>query len=269
MLKRKYETLSIADNFMFCKVFSTNLDLSRKMIEIILDRKIKEVKSVISEKTVEITKDAKSVRLDILLDDQMGSVYNLEMQVAKEKFLNKRSRYYQSMIDLEFIEKGAPYEKLPDSIVIFLCCFDYFGQGLPIYAFKNTCHEKTDLDLNDGTLKVFVNLTADTKDCSDSVKSLFRYFNTGFASDSFTKKLDAAVDKARLHKEWRVEFMDWQANEMRHAYEKEEARMEGKNEVNAEYKAIIEMISAGASPEEVIKAGYDKEKVELCFSLRR
>ena len=268
---KNYEELSIADNFMFCKVFSTRLDLSREIIEIILDRKIKKVKSVVSEKTVQITSDAKSIRLDIFLDDENGSVYDLEMQVAKEEFLSKRARYYQSLIDLECLEKGASYDKLPDSIVIFICHFDYFGLGLPVYAFENICGENKELSLGDGTLKVVVNLTADTSKSSDRVKNLFRYFSEGIISDRFTEKLDAAVDKVRLHKEWKVEYMEWRANEMRHSYEKEAAvekaskeyLAKGREEMKAENREILEKLTGGKGAMELIAEGYDKEQVEF------
>ncbi len=41
-----------------------------------------------------------------------NSVYDIEMQTTLQKDLGKRTRYYQGMIDLNLIEKGAKYSKL-------------------------------------------------------------------------------------------------------------------------------------------------------------
>ena len=73
--------------------------------------------------------DAKSVRLDVYVWDGKGTVYDIEMQVTSAKELPKRTRYYQSMIDLQMIDKGQSYKKLNPSYVIFICRFDIFDTG--------------------------------------------------------------------------------------------------------------------------------------------
>lgn len=35
-----------------------------------------------------------------------GTIYDIEMQVTDTKELPKRTRYYQSMLDLQMIDKG-------------------------------------------------------------------------------------------------------------------------------------------------------------------
>ena len=57
------------------------------------------------------------------------AVYDIEMQVADTRELPKRSRYYQSMIDLQMIDKGQSCKKLKPSYVIFICSFDVFNKG--------------------------------------------------------------------------------------------------------------------------------------------
>ena len=42
------------------------------------------------------------------------------MQTTLKKDLPKRSRYYQGMIDLNLIERGAKYRDLKSSFVIFI-----------------------------------------------------------------------------------------------------------------------------------------------------
>ena len=71
--------------------------------------------------------DAKSIRLDVYVKDNENIVYNIEMQASDTKELPKRSRYYQSLIDLQLIDKGQTYRKLNRSYIIFICLEDIFG----------------------------------------------------------------------------------------------------------------------------------------------
>lgn len=60
------------------------------------------------------------------------------------------------MIDLNLIDKGADYEELNKSFVIFICTFDMFKEGRCIYTFENRCAQNPRLTLGDGAVKVFV-----------------------------------------------------------------------------------------------------------------
>lgn len=66
---------------------------------------------------------SKSIRLDIYVEDDKNTVFNLEMQTTNYEELPKRSRYYQDIIDLKLIEKGQSYDILKTSYVIFICTF--------------------------------------------------------------------------------------------------------------------------------------------------
>ena len=41
--------------------------------------------------------------------------------------------------------------------MIFICAFDPYDRGLPIYTFENTCKEDPGLKLGDDTVKVMLN----------------------------------------------------------------------------------------------------------------
>lgn len=41
---KKYEDLTFTDNFMFCKILYTNPELCKQLLELILGRKIKEIR---------------------------------------------------------------------------------------------------------------------------------------------------------------------------------------------------------------------------------
>ena len=133
--KDLWENLTLSNDFMFSKVMRDK-EICRETLEILLDKKIGEITYIDNQKTIDINYDAKSVRLDVYVEDE-NRIYNIEMQVINKKDLAKRSRYYQSMIDLNAIEKGEIYRDLKESIVIFICKFDPFGKGLSKYTFEN------------------------------------------------------------------------------------------------------------------------------------
>ena len=90
---KKYEELDITDLFMFAKVMS-NKDLCKTMLEQILNIKIREIKYWDYEDTIQISLGLKGVRLDIYVEDDENTVFNLEMQMTIYEELPKRSRYY-------------------------------------------------------------------------------------------------------------------------------------------------------------------------------
>ena len=107
----------------------------------------------------------KGVRLDVYLKDS-DKIIDIEMQSYQQKALGKRTRYYQSMIDIDAIMKGEPYKNLKESYILFICKTDPFknenekAYGLPCYTFKNICEENPEVNLNDKSLKVIYNASA-------------------------------------------------------------------------------------------------------------
>ena len=81
------------------------------------------------------------------------TVYDIEMQVSNTGELPKRSRYYQSMIDLQLIDKGQHYKNLNRSYIIFICPIDAFGKGRHIYTFESVCKEDNSVFLGDEAVK--------------------------------------------------------------------------------------------------------------------
>ena len=204
--KDLWENLTLSNDFMFSKVMRDK-EICRETLEILLDKKIGEITYIDNQKTIDINYDAKSVRLDVYVEDEQR-IYNIEMQVVNKKDLAKRSRYYQSMIDLNAIEKGEIYRDLKESIVIFICKFDPFGEGLSKYTFENICNENKELYLKDGTSKVFFNTKDYYKESKEDAKSFLEYIEKEITSENnFVKKIEQKIRNIKENKEWRAEFM--------------------------------------------------------------
>ena len=141
------------------------------------------------------------------MKDKKGTVYDIEMQVTDTKELPKRMRYYQSVLDLQLIEKGQTYNTLKPSYIIFICPFDLFEKGRHIYTFENICKEDKSLNLGDDTTKIFLNADSNMDDVSKELRAFLDYVAGKKSDDTFIIKLEEAVKKARLTKEWRREYM--------------------------------------------------------------
>ena len=202
-----WEELQISNDFIFGKIMQ-DPKLCRGLLQRILPQlKIDHIEYPETQKTIRPDIDAKSVRLDVYVADSNNTVYDIEMQVAMSKELPKRTRYYQSLLDMQMIDKGESYKKLKPSYIIFICLFDQFGMGRHIYTFENTCREDKDIFLEDGTTKIFLSAKGTMEDVSPELKAFLDYVAGKKPADPFVDELEAAVKNARKNREWRHEYM--------------------------------------------------------------
>lgn len=224
--RKKYEELTILDDFMFGKVMR-NPKHCKKLLEIILDVKIRKIAFIDDQQTADPDYAAKGIRIDVYVEDNADTVYTLEMQLRNTGELPMRSRYYQSVIDINMLQKGLDYKLLKKSYVIFICTFDLFGRGLPVYHFENLCREDPSVRLEDGAENIFLNTKGSRKDIDAELRGLLDYFESLVPQDTFTGELEEAVIAARLHREWRQEYMKL---EMMMRDSREEGKTAGRKE---------------------------------------
>ena len=107
IIQINWEDLGISNDFLFGKVMQ-NPELCKELLQRILpDLKIDHIEYPELQKSINVDGDARGVRLDVYVRDNEEVVYDIEMQITNTKELPKRSRYYQSMIDLQLIDKGS------------------------------------------------------------------------------------------------------------------------------------------------------------------
>ncbi|MBR3622146.1 MAG: Rpn family recombination-promoting nuclease/putative transposase, partial [Selenomonadaceae bacterium] len=156
-------------------------------------------------------------------------------------FLPKRTRYYQSMIDLNSLDKGDDYVKLNKSVVVFICTFDPFPRNRrKMYTFTNLCHEQDRLELGDETIKIFLNTKGKVGEVNEDIGKFLAYVEGKSAEGEFTKNVAYRVDKLKRHDETRLEYMTlmMEINEQRRdAYNmgRNEGRNEGRNDAKFEF----------------------------------
>ena len=228
---KRYEDLTITDDFMFCKLLQNNPDISQEIVELIIGEKIGGIVIGERQRPIEITPDGKGVRMDVYLKDNKDTVYNIEMQTTKTDNIPKRARYYQSMIDVELIERGALYSNLNTSYVIFFMLQDPFGEDAPIYTFENRCYEEPELVLGDGTKKIFVNANSVHDIMNQDVRALLDYMCGKEPTSELTNKIEKRIAQIKRNEHWKGEFMTLYEH---YQIERSEGREEGRAEGLAE-----------------------------------
>lgn len=206
-LRTNWEKLSISNDFLFGKIMQ-NSELCIELLQMILpDLKIDHIEYSELQKSIKPDIEARSVRLDVYVKDEKEVVYDIEMQVIDTKELPKRSRYYQSMIDLQLIDRGQHYKNLNRSYIIFICLFDSFGKNRHIYTFENICKEDNSVLMGDEAVKIFLNAEGTLNDVSKELKAFLDYVAGKKSKDAYVEKLEEAVQEAKKNREWRHEYM--------------------------------------------------------------
>ena len=206
MYIKSFDELTFQDNFIFQKVMLKK-HICKVVLERLLDISIKDIVYIHEEKNLDVRWDTKSVRLDVFVNDDKGTVFNIEMQTSKDmEELVKRTRFYQSILDMYHIQKGQKYTTLNDSYVIFICTFPVFTGNRHKYTFKNVCIEDYDIDLNDGATKLFLSTKGTQHDVSKPLQAFLDYIDGQEATDELLRDIDDAVHEVKHCEAWKEEY---------------------------------------------------------------
>ena len=204
-----WNKITLANNFVFCRVMEAEPELCRKLVELLLGFEVKKIKIVKSEYALKAGLLDKGIRMDVYCkaDDR---VIDLEMQTVVKSDLAKRTRYYQSLIDMDLLTQGKPYSSLKESYIVFLCLSDPLKQNLPVYFFENACREMPEVKLNDGAYKVFFNAEKCAIMGNEKLKAFFEFLRGQEPCDTFTDKLNRIVEKLKTDAMFRGQYMTWE-----------------------------------------------------------
>lgn len=123
--------------------------------------------------------------------------------------VRRRSRYYQGLLDTPLLKSGKKtrYKNLPPTIITFITQEDIFGKDLAKYTFTEQCEEVADLHLEDGTKKIFLNMSS--KNGDPILVSLLQYMKHTtlenpeiIIKDERIIELDHIVTEVKQTEEW-------------------------------------------------------------------
>ncbi len=223
---QKWESLTLANNFIFYKVMRHHPKECQHLIEMLLGIKIERME-MSNEETIELDHDSHGIRLDVYVKDT-GQIFDVEVQTTDTKDLPERSRYYQGLMDLDTLKTGQKYKDLKNAHVIFICMEDIFHNNLPVCTFENICLEDRKTKLNDRAYKHFFIAKNCAKMVEDKeVRAFFEFLVSNKSADNFTSELHDYVNDAKHNMQWRVQYMTW---ERQRTYDREEGMEIGARE---------------------------------------
>ena len=205
------EELTFTDDFMFGTVMKNKV-ICKGVLERLLHIKVGKIEYPSLQKTIAPFYESKGIRLDVYVSDS-ERVFDIEIQTSIPPSLPKRTRYYQSLMDVDNLLRGQNYAELKESYVIFICTQDPFGKGLPVYTFRNVCSEDGSILLDDKSYKVFYNVGAYGKEDEPELSALLEYLCKRRATSGFTQHIDELVEKAKRNEKFRSWYMSLNIHE--------------------------------------------------------
>ena len=134
--------------------------------------------------------------LDILAEDGEGKLYNIEIQKGDALDHARRTRFYGSMIDCEFLQKGKNYDEMPEVQIIYISETDIWKKGKAIYQVQKSLDDE-DMPYDDGKHVTYVNAAVDD---GSAIAKLMDYFKTADPKDMSQGDLSKRVQFLKCEK---------------------------------------------------------------------
>ena len=206
------DQLVFSDDFMFGAVMR-DADICKEVIERLLQIKIDHIAYPELQTSISPLYPQKGVRLDVYVAGS-DKVFDVECQSYKIENIGKRTRYYQSLLDIDSLFKGHDYSELKESNVIFICLDDPFDGNLPVYTFERKCKEKANIDLDDKTHHIVFNASAYDKEDNPEIKDFLSFVRSNKADSDFTRRIANMVQAKKFEQTFFNEYMAWNLHDM-------------------------------------------------------
>ncbi len=235
--RRKLSELSLIDDYLFGLFIQEagSEELLKSLIECMLDIKVERISIKQQQHDISGEPDLHGIRLDAFIQDDLDTLYNIEVQTANRNNIPKRMRFYQSLIDREQMPSGEyDYNRLPKTIIVFVTDFDLFGKGLYRYTFKNICLEDNSVTLGDESIKAVLNTRGtNAAGVKPELIELLEYFRSSTketaakATSGLVKKIDKMLEPIKNSPKFGGDYMSFE--ELLYT-EKKSAWQDGKQE---------------------------------------
>lgn len=214
MMQLEDKEFNLCDFALFMSVMK-NEKAHESVLSIITGEADLKLKEVHVEEVVLNKSGQRAIRLDARATDTSGRNFATEMQNDTEQDdVRRRARFYQGMIDTPLLKSGKKtrYKYLPPTIITFITQKDIFEKGLAKYTFTEQCEEVQNLHLEDGTTKIFLNMSS--KNGDPVLVSLLQYMKHTtlenpeiLVKDERLIQLDDIVTEVKRSEEWEAARM--------------------------------------------------------------
>ena len=242
------EEMDVIDDFLFSEIMADEEDgaeVCRMILSLVLKREIGEISFTAQKAVPGISESSHGIRMDAYITEHPAEdgtdrpdirVYDVEpdRQSSKKKLLPRRSRYYGDLIDVQLLETGVEYDKLPELVTVFILSYDPFDRNSMYYEAGSIIKTHPDIPYNDGVRRIFLyvdgELPEEAGDDDRKLKNLLRYIGKSTkdnVTDDLTDKLNDIVHRTKAKKGVGIRYMkSWE----REKEIREESREEGREE---------------------------------------
>ena len=253
MAIKPFQELTLADDFMFGEVMRRP-ENAKPFLEALLGKKIGSITAIDKQKELKDGAALHGVRLDVCLEDEERTQYDVEMQTGTSYELEKRIRYYQSSIDRRTLKSAESYRDLRQSFVIFVCTDDYYRRGLAVYQRKSVIEGAEDIAYNDGSHAYILNASFTESNGSGEVLDFLRYIDAGYKGkpldvrSGYVAQIERTVEEVKTDEEMEGTYMTLAMKLQDVKWEgRQEGRQEGEeSNLLANLKALMSNLSIPA-----------------------
>ena len=188
---------------MFGKVMQDR-EICAGVIERLLGIKVGKIKYPKLQKIIAPYYSTHGVRLDVYLENST-TVFDVEIQTTPVAALGKRMRYYQSMIDIDHLTQGNPYDVLKESYVLFLCKKVPYKEKRSVYKFERTSEG---ISAGDNSHWIVYNLEQSKEESDASLRAFMEYVGSGNSTenDALVERIAHTVEKLKRNELFRDEY---------------------------------------------------------------
>lgn len=197
-----------------------------------------------------INRKNKDIRVDVIVEDDQGNLYDLEMQTSSQHDLGRRMRYYSAKMDQRYtLKKGNTYRNLKKAFIIFLCPFDPIGKGKMKYVFRTIEKSDRTIILPDGIEKIIINSKGDKAGASKELLALTDLMNDKKVNlNKLYDSVQAKIKQINSEPALRDAIMDLQTK-----LDEERAAAQVATALSDANKSIKRYLSLGVSKSEILK----------------
>lgn len=246
---KPWEELTIADNFIFCKVME-NERICKGVLETLLGIKVGHIEYLRTENSLENFYESRGIRLDVYVKDS-DRIFNIEMQTGNYDDMLLRARYYLSSSDVSTTKRRTKFKDIRETYILFICKDDPFGEGIPRYTKISKFLETDRIPYDDKSHNVFYNCNAWEKEKNPEVRGVLKFIYGLKPDSSLALEMNEAASLAKQKSDLEDEYMYF--SDILED-EKEEAREIGLAEGRAE--GLAEGHAEG------LEAGRHQQKIE-------
>ena len=137
-------------------------------------------------------------------------IFDLEPNKYPEMNLEKRTRYYHSIIDTKIFKRGSAYDKLQNVFVIMILPYDPFGMDRMLYTVKRHCVEEPDMPYEDGSITLILYTRGKKNIPSQALQSMLQYMensNEANATNEDLRTIHRMLTEIRQNSEIGVKYM--------------------------------------------------------------